>query len=403
MNFFNIFKIGAGIFLSIGAIGPLAIGSYILISNMLEDQKKNHTDNVNDLDKVSSWLNFLSSNSFKLELTLSTDKYITKYYGTCWSWYYAINQNTNMFEWYLMTNFHVVNSFCYDIWNKDSNQLNKYGYLDNMVFNIDNPKQHFKIFNWLLKTNNYSEIETSNIVDADIIVDNKMDDKNRNPTLFSNYTTIPSKRYALDMSLIRLTFNTDFSNQLHEYNVMNPYELYLTNQIHYNINRFSELESPTYIAGNPHKNNSNVYDNSFVSAEIKYTWLLSYSNLVVQGNDEGIEALRNLRAPYMYTDIFYKNWKLTAGSSGSPVFQKPKDMTVEKFSNLTIDQILSQIIPVGIYWGGQEHRTNNGLIEIKPSIIPFIFDDITNNQYAKYNVFRNFENCYKSNLLWSKN
>ena len=54
MNFFNIFKIGAGIFLSIGAIGPLAIGSYILISNMLEDQKNNHTDNVNDLDKVSS-------------------------------------------------------------------------------------------------------------------------------------------------------------------------------------------------------------------------------------------------------------------------------------------------------------------------------------------------------------
>lgn len=402
MEKFKIVKLFLNGLVAIGIAGPVGVGSFILIENLTKYNPSGQTGDFESIaQKSKQWSNFFYNNSYKVQFTVRDsvlpDTNAYSIFGTCWSWYYGMNSNTNSFEWYLMTNFHVVNDICYELWNKQpENKNNEYGYLDKMVFDLPNINQDMSIYNWSSVQRRYTQISLNNLTDIDIIIDNKFSNTNYNQVLFSNPKD-SSNRYALDMALIRLTFNYDYSQQLESKHIMNPFSLYKNDSKLQYSNRFGQTNKPTLIGGNPHKTNTSATNvsNTFVDLALESNWELSYNELNIN-SQVAIKALKNLKAPYMYTTENYNtnNWKLIGGSSGSPVFQ---NSTNTDFWGLTMNDIITKLLPTAIYWGA---RADDKFTS--PSVIPLIYGDPSKPLLPSYNVFNNFDNCYKNGSLWEQ-
>ncbi|WP_022935358.1 hypothetical protein ACJA28_00165 [Mesomycoplasma moatsii] len=363
----------------------------ILINKIINKNNKNAQSTSFDWsDKPAGFKEFSSDNSFKVDLQSSDiingAGFQTS--GTAWSWYYE-NINSNTYDWYLMTNFHVVNDAIAYVKNfTTQNDLNKPPvisqpnnllnyYSQNSITNIwDSNKSYLfslskwssnfynpiittrKQFNYNDKTLNFQDIKS-----IDLITD--FDNKNIN--LFSK-----ENDYNLDMSLIKI--RVDLSNKkylINDFKCPNIYDIYenkYTQEEKNNIHVSNEKK--TYIAGNPYAKKELVG----VVLE-KQKWSKNESNV-----DKNDPFLDKLKAPYYYSIYWYENFALSSGASGSAVYQID-DFVYENDSYKNIEY-LSNLVPIGIYWGGTKIIDSENF---KPSFIPFVIDN-------KYNIFDNFKN-----------
>lgn len=357
--------------------GLLLVTSVTLSILSIVKAVKNSKSTIN---KINNWDNvpekfkeFSKKNSLKISFQISENEYNKNYFsseGTAWSWYYEQVENFEYkYEWYLMTNFHVINEAIAFVNNltiynnenssvdiKDTNQLKEY-YRNNWLTkyweeNNNDLNNIFNIYMW--NGNKYNSLisPSSSFVESINII---TDFNNENLTLFSK-----GDIYNLDMALVKinLDFSKNYSLLNSNYQCDNIWLKYLNNN--------SLLEYPIdnkyiYISGNPYEYHQLV---GVLLNEQK--WKKEYQNLTISNN----EILSLLKAPYFYSTIYYSNFLLSNGASGSPVYQ---------IDNKDIE--LSQIIPIGIYWGGQE----NSKSLFSPSFIPFKYNNV-------YNVFENFKN-----------
>lgn len=377
------------------------IGCYFVVKQYilpLFSQTKQPVDTISDWDKLPpEFKSFSEKNSLKIELPTMLDRSVIA--GTAWSWYYKKNSE-NLYDWYLMTNFHVVNetiAYTQDLTEiktdaennpnvviKDSKQLLDY-YSTNTSTNIykknspSNKNKTFSLRKFDFKTNGYTDVIRYNsfIESIDIITDFNNDSID----LFSKSNEAGSVLYNLDMALVKISMNFESDKTLLDtkYQRVNTFDNYLksSNQniiFDDNNNKEEANYKKTFIAGNP------VKHNKLIGTELSTNFQLQYSSL----NHGDSAVLSKLRAPYFYSLTNYKDFTLSGGASGSAVYQG-----IDNNTNL------DKVIPVAIYWGGRTYGSNdnpNSLV-FSPSLIPFVIESISpTGQRLSVNVFENFKN-----------
>lgn len=385
------------------ALAGIGFGCYKLYNSLFKVQIKEVNSKWENLPL--GYKEYSTNNSFKIQLHTSKDaNSVTISSGTAWSWYWKEHQNNSkLYDWYLITNFHVVNdaiAYSLNLNEKDTNHnviisesnANKLleSYKNNYKFAFD--KYEISLKKWR-ENNNY--IENENYID---ILDNLRsyikelniiaDFQNDNINLFSekennNNIINDAQEYNLDMALIKMTFDfTNFTNNnniSYQNNISYPILNY-KNSIDKNIKYDKNLK--VFIAGNP-ANKKNL-----VGVEINSEFRNDEKSLI----DIPDLILKKLKAPYLYSKDNYDNFPLSEGASGSPVYQDINyKINGEVNLNLPIDWIKK--IPIGIYWGGQTIG-----IQMKPSFIPFIVNGTLANG-VNYNIFDNFINAINDNKL----
>lgn len=382
-------------FLCLGIISSAAIGVgvYFIVENFKDK------DNILTL-KPFDWKSFgndakffSQKNSFKVSLTASYEEngnYLVSS-GTAWSFYLDdVSSDTNI-KWYLFTNFHVVNDPLY--YNQGS--INNGGglfYNHNVRINkgfalydsFDNQEYRPLITsNWGFKEKYRTFISTDAIVD--VITDNvKNYNNNDDLDLFSNSSNTRDNFYNLDMSIIKITLSKVIYNKFRDIfnKIANPFKIWKDNNaLLENIDPSKE----TYIAGNPGKEEKLVAS-SLPSDSIQIT---PYDYLNVGSvNQTTDNALRSLYFSSYSSIDWIKNWNLSAGASGSAVYQLPLGTNLPISSDPSSNEknIFYNLLPLGIYWGGAQSTNNNSLF--KPSFIPFKSD--------RYNIFANFSKFLNS-------
>lgn len=362
----------------------LTIAASFVSITLLTIKKKKENNTVGDFS-VLDWSDipeslrvFSEENSFKLEMQIDKpdeDGYFFVSSGTAWSWHYNKKSETN-YEWYLMTNFHVVNSSIdYLVNESSSNYDQSYSKLldyysknyltripiDNFYFSLskyNGIKENENDFGYSSIFNTFEQKENVSINSIDIITDFDND----NIELFSK-----GNEYNLDMSIIKidLTIKNIYFNAKY---VSDPYSLYRNSSslmIEQNKPIVSN-EKQTYIFGHPaghHEMVGVILDEQNIEHKIEY--LINSEETIFQ----------KLKAPYYILNHWYQEFPLTGGASGSPIYQ---------FNDL--NESLWEILPVGIYWGGFAFEDDS--YNFKPSFIPFIEENL-------YDVFLNFRNSLK--------
>lgn len=336
--------------------GATAIGvaSYFIIKQIKE--KNNKTVHINNWENVpNSFKEFSTENAFKITLPVG-GMYATS--GTAWSWYYE-KTNDDKWDWYLITNFHVVNG-CVGYINNFSNSgiyLDSDKLLDYYSNNVETYiPDKYNVQLSIYKNNNYSNILKnvySNIDSISIITDFN----NNNIDLFSK-----SNLYNLDMALVKLTLlDPPINNMWNKPNIINMYKQINNKSILLNNNNTYK-----YIAGNPAETL-----NELAGVLIDSVW-----EQMLNPPSNNDEIYKYFNCPYLFTINSFQNFVLEKGSSGSAVYQVLKnDINNENYN-------LSNEIPIGIFWGGGQGKDRPN--EFWPSFIPFY-----NNEY---NIYDNFIN-----------
>lgn len=359
-------------------------------------------------ENALSFKDFSQKNSFKIQLQTSDPRVgdptnISVTAGTAWSWYYEKNNTANdLYDWYVMTNFHVVYKSVSYVKNiSNSNPTQQIDYLSkNNVTEFDPNKYYLSLWNYDLSEKKYKTLlytkndnnweqdqeKHQKVVTGDIIKEIKIitDYENKNMSLFSGYDQSKDKKlYNLDMSLIKITLDfskhKDYVNK--EYQKHNVVGTYQKDKNYFINNLFTpSLSTGVSIAGNPDS------EHALCFAQVPTPFSLKYEGLSI-----GSAILNNLYGPFYWADKYEFDIKkqLSPGASGSAVYQlKTNDE----------NQLISwnRTIPVGIYWGGQAvagigiPNDNNYW---NTSLMPFIFNGQTEtNQKVNYNVFDNFLN-----------
>ncbi|WP_412032109.1 DUF31 family putative serine protease [Malacoplasma muris] len=359
---------------------------------------------TNHDSSLSNFKDFSQNNTFRLRFGVQDGKYFTE--GTAWSWH-VVDKNANNFDWYLMTNLHVVDNVVADIsgnWNNGNinvGALRTY-YQNNYVstFPISDSKEPFQLVSY--SNNNTAQAiinvnpkiglnESSpnyipnapNVVDKTHVKSIKIihDFNNDNIELFSKTTNGTSKNYNLDMAIVKISLsfgaNTDYLNPNY---VKKPiYQKFLNlNKQAKNVdsNNGINISGIPYNSSKP-KETKIVNFNSISNVNPRY----EYSNLLYNSS-----VLSDLRGPYYYLTLPENKFQLTGGASGSAVYQLE-----DPYNYVDYDKI----IPVGIYWGHDSNR--NGLYQspdnTMPSFLPFVFNG-SNNDDAHYNIWENFYNSF---------
>ncbi len=367
-------------------LGALTIASVSLITWYVVKIIQNHKNNVDKFIEPieeSEYRDFSQKNSFKIELQ-SSNAIGGQYYvsqGTAWSWYYdQIDKYT--YDWYLMTNLHVVNDAVAfqcgytNIYNNDlivdNNKLKNY-----YVTAIDTPyktSNYFTLSKWSdysATSGSYNNIldtqqNGSKIISRDQIksIDIITDCNNNSIDLFS------SNNYNLDMSLVKISLNFTskpylIDNLLANNIAPNTFDLYEKSTLEQkNEDLYFDKNKYIYIAGHP-ANEKRLISILFNPQQ----WMLTIEDWSKNPNNS--EVLKQLKEPCYFSLDYYANFKLTSGASGSEVFQVNQD-----------GDNLSTKIPIGIFWGGVEKNESS----FKPSFIPFEM----NYSGINYNIFDNF-------------
>lgn len=395
------------IILGVVAIAGIGFGCYKLYDSLFKIQIEEA--NTDWKKMPPGYEDYSQRHSYKVQLRISDNKASN---GTAWSWYWKQQQsNSSLYDWYLITNFHVVNeaiAYNLKLTTEDSSNnvvipntaalLNAYH--NQYKFTFDNKnvldESWFSLYRW--KTGSTKDEYTHLLGNSNSILRNCVkefsiiaDFENNDIDLFSELNNQNTAQdYNLDMALIKITF--DFSSyenpSIPNENPNIPNE----NPIIQSYSPVSNFQNATiaeriynenlkiFIAGHP------VAKQKLVGVEMDSKFIPDYKSL--ESFDDPI--LKKLKAPYLYSLKDYNNFPLSGGASGSAVYQ---DINYPINSNPNPVQTIdwTKKVPVGIYWGGQ---TVSSIM--KPSFIPFI---VSNTAYGGYNIFDNFIVAVNSNKI----
>ncbi len=349
---------------------------------------------INPNPNLMNFKQFSEKNSFRLRFGVIKRKYFTN--GTAWSWYYK-KHSEYVYDWYLMTNFHVIDNVVADtqgLLNSNgtitaTGRLEEY-YKNNFITNYDvskttqffdlmvyNDQEQFQSIVSAQKRDNigYSPnmVTQTYIKSLDIITDFK----NNNIDLFSKENLpSPYNYYNLDMALIKISFDFKGENRFlnEKYQKVNVFEKYLKLK-NENANIGLDTNKSVSIAGFPIEKN-NINKNKLVIYNSNYSINPTYNYINLDFNSS---ILPRLKGPYYYMKKSEANFLLSGGASGAAVYQLQ-----DPYEFLNWDNIL----PIGIYWGGIADILDNS--RFLPSFLPFIFD----NNYVQYDIFENFKNSF---------
>lgn len=382
------------------AVAGIGFGCYKLYDSLFKIQIEEANS---DWKKMPlGYEDYSQRHSYKVQLRISDNKASN---GTAWSWYWKQQQsNSSLYDWYLITNFHVVNeaiAYNLQLTTEDSSSnvvisdatalLN--AYRNQYKFTFDNKnvldESWFSLYRW--KTGSTKDEYTQLLGNSNSMIRNCVkefsiiaDFENDDIDLFSKLNNQNNVQdYNLDMALIKITF--DFSSYenlgipnenpiIQSYSPVSNFQNATTIERRYNENL------KIFIAGNP------VAKQKLVGVEMDSKFIPDYKSL------ESFEdpILKKLKAPYLYSSKDYNNFPLSGGASGSAVYQ---DINYPINSNPNPVQTIdwTKKVPVGIYWGGQ---TVSSIM--KPSFVPFI---VSNTAYGGYNIFNNFLVAVNSNKI----
>ena len=389
------------------AVAGIGFGCYKLYDSLFKIQIEEANTDWKKLPP--GYEDYSQRHSYKVQLRISDNKASN---GTAWSWYWKQQQsNSSLYDWYLITNFHVVNeAIAYNLNLTTEDNSNKVvisdanalldAYHNKYKFTFDNnnvlDESWFSLYRWKtgstkdgythLLGNSNSALRNC-VKEFSIIADFENDDIDLFSKLNNQNT---AQDYNLDMALIKITFdfssyenpgipneNPDIPNEnpiIQSYSPVLNFQNAATAERRYNENL------KIFIAGHP------VAKQKLVGVEIDSKFDPDYKSL------ESFEdpILKKLKAPYLYSSNDYTNFPLSGGASGSAVYQ---DINYPIDSNPNPVQTIdwTKKVPVGIYWGGQS-TTNT----MKPSFIPFI---VTNQAYGGYNIFINFIDAVNRNKI----
>ena len=396
------------------AVAGIGFGCYKLYDSLFKIQIEEANTDWKKLPP--GYEDYSQRHSYKVQLRISDNKASN---GTAWSWYWKQQQsNSSLYDWYLITNFHVVNeAIAYNLNLTTEDNSNKVvisdanalldAYHNKYKFTFDNnnvlDESWFSLYRWKtgstkdgythLLGNSNSALRNC-VKEFSIIADFENDDIDLFSKLNNQNT---AQDYNLDMALIKITFdfssyenpgilndnpgipneNPDIPN---ENPIIQSYSPVLNFQNSTTAERIYKENKKIFIAGHP------VAKQKLVGVEIDSKFIPDYKSL------ESFEdpILKKLKAPYLYSSKDYTNFPLSGGASGSAVYQ---DINYPIDSNPNPVQTIdwTKKVPVGIYWGGQ--TTTNTM---KPSFVPFI---VTNQAYGGYNIFNNFIVAVNSNKI----
>ena len=396
------------------AVAGIGFGCYKLYVSLFKTQIEEANTDWKKLPP--GYEDYSQKHSYKVQLRISDNKASN---GTAWSWYWKQQQsNSSLYDWYLITNFHVVNeAIAYNLNLTTEDNSNKVvisdanalldAYHNKYKFTFDNnnvlDESWFSLYRWKtgstkdgythLLGNSNSALRNC-VKEFSIIADFENDDIDLFSKLNNQNT---AQDYNLDMALIKITF--DFSSYENpgipnenpgipndnpgipnENPIIQSYSPVLNFQNSTTAERIYKENKKIFIAGHP------VAKQKLVGVEIDSKFIPDYKSL------ESFEdpILKKLKAPYLYSSKDYTNFPLSGGASGSAVYQ---DINYPIDSNPNPVQTIdwTKKVPVGIYWGGQS-TTNT----MKPSFIPFI---VTNQAYGGYNIFINFIDAVNRNKI----
>ena len=389
------------------AVAGIGFGCYKLYNSLFKIQIEEANTDWKKLPP--GYEDYSQRHSYKVQLRISDNKASN---GTAWSWYWKQQQsNSSLYDWYLITNFHVVNeAIAYNLNLTTEDNSNKVvisdanalldAYHNKYKFTFDNnnvlDESWFSLYRW--KTGSTKDGYTHLLGNSNSTLRNCVkefsiiaDFENNDIDLFSKLNNQNTAQdYNLDMALIKITFdfssyenpgipneNPDIPNEnpiIQSYSPVLNFQNAATAERRYNENL------KIFIAGHP------VAKQKLVGVEIDSKFDPDYKSL------ESFEdpILKKLKAPYLYSSNNYTNFPLSGGASGSAVYQ---DINYPIDSNPNPVQTIdwTKKVPVGIYWGGQS-TTNT----MKPSFIPFI---VTKQAYGGYNIFNNFIVAVNSNKI----
>ena len=396
------------------AVAGIGFGCYKLYDSLFKIQIEEANTDWKKLPP--GYEDYSQKHSYKVQLRISDNKASN---GTAWSWYWKQQQsNSSLYDWYLITNFHVVNeAIAYNLNLTTEDSSNKVvisnaaalldAYHNKYKFTFDNnnvlDESWFSLYRW--KTGSTKDGYTHLLGNSNSTLRNCVkefsiiaDFENNNIDLFSKLNIQNNAQdYNLDMALIKITFdfsssenpgiphdnpgipneNPDIPN---ENPIIQSYSPVLNFQNSTTAERIYKENKKIFIAGHP------VAKQKLVGVEIDSKFIPDYKSL------ESFEdpILKKLKAPYLYSSKDYTNFPLSGGASGSAVYQ---DINYPIDSNPNPVQTIdwTKKVPVGIYWGGQ--TTTNTM---KPSFVPFI---VTNQAYGGYNIFNNFIDAVNSNKI----
>ena len=396
------------------AVAGIGFGCYKLYNFLFKIQIEEANTDRKKLPP--GYEDYSQKHSYKVQLRISDNKASN---GTAWSWYWKQQQsNSSLYDWYLITNFHVVNeAIAYNLNLTTEDNSNKVvisdanalvdAYHNKYKFTFDNnnvlDESWFSLYRW--KTGSTKDGYTHLLGNSNSTLRNCVkefsiiaDFENNDIDLFSKLNNQNTAQdYNLDMALIKITFdfssyenpgipndnpgipneNPDIPN---ENPIIQSYSPVLNFQNSTTAERIYKENKKIFIAGHP------VAKQKLVGVEIDSKFIPDYKSL------ESFEdpILKKLKAPYLYSSNDYTNFPLSGGASGSAVYQD-SNYPIDSNPNpvQTIDW--TKKVPVGIYWGGQS-TTNT----MKPSFIPFI---VTKQAYGGYNIFNNFIDAVNSNKI----
>ena len=396
------------------AVAGIGFGCYKLYVSLFKTQIEEANTDWKKLPP--GYEDYSQKHSYKVQLRISDNKASN---GTAWSWYWKQQQsNSSLYDWYLITNFHVVNeAIAYNLNLTTEDNSNKVvisnpaallnAYHNQYKFTFDNKnvldESWFSLYRW--KTGSTKDGYTHLLGNSNSTLRNCVkefsiiaDFENNDIDLFSKLNNQNTAQdYNLDMALIKITFdfssydnpgipndnpgipndNPDIPN---ENPIIQSYSPVLNFQNSTTAERIYKENKKIFIAGHP------VAAQKLMGVEIDSKSDPDYKSL------ESFEdpILKKLTAPYLYSSNDYTNFPLSGGASGSTVYQ---DINYPIDSNPNPVQTIdwTKKVPVGIYWGGQS-TTNT----MKPSFIPFI---VTNQAYGGYNIFINFIDAVNSNKI----
>ena len=398
------------------AVAGIGFGCYKLYDSLFKIQIEEA--NTDWKKFPPGYEDYSQRHSYKIQLRISDNKASN---GTAWSWYWKQQQsNSSLYDWYLITNFHVVNeAIAYNLNLTTEDNSNKVvisdanalldAYHNKYKFTFDNnnvlDESWFSLYRW--KTGSTKDGYTHLLGNSNSTLRNCVkefsiiaDFENNNIDLFSKLNNQNTAQdYNLDMALIKITFdfssyeNPDIPNDNpgipnenpdipNENPIIQSYSPVLNFQNSTTAERIYKENKKIFIAGHP------VAKQKLVGVEIDSKFIPDYKSL------ESFEdpILKKLKAPYLYSSNVYTNFPLSGGASGSAVYQ---DINYPIDSNPNPVQTIdwTKKVPVGIYWGGQSTTNTNTMI---PSFIPFI---ATNQAYGGYNIFINFIDAVKRNEI----
>lgn len=321
--------------------------------------------------------------------------------GTAWSFDWKDNDNdkTNGFDWYLMTNYHVVQ----DVVESNSNAK------VNSSHTVTKPSD-FRLEFYTGAGKNYKSLFSESKRDSDVEI---WTDYN-NTLISSGNDLFSGDRYNLDMALIKIKIN--------ENDLQHQKDLFSKDGVNFSLNddpnshvsfpyknwEFKKdrtikkpiINQDIYIAGNPGDPGKLV---GAILEKEKTKWDSSASNFLTSSKNLKYRFIQpNFKTTTSFNDPQTDapgKWILGHGSSGSAVYMHNYFNKFEaqstNLNNANTSQLMQELVksvPVGIFWGG----FNSSDKLFSPAFTPLEWNGGSSHNQPTYSIFQNWYNLMYS-------